>query len=339
VRLHVVARGGTVTAYGMHFHCQGSCSLSAPLGSPVILEARPKQLFSFRHWAGACHGKGTACVVSLPSAKSARAVFSRNTAEVLVTVGGAGFVRVVNRSKDKCGGSSRGCEFGWPTRTTIRLAAVPAAGGSFGGWGGACAGTSGTVCRVVVRPNGLAVTAAFATTPTGSGGLQPLQLQALDASIQTSLPGFSCRGESKCATPVATGTLVKLHANPIGPPNSPWAGACVGYGYTCVLVVDGPTAVIGPDLHAFGPPSRNALTVNVAGGGVVTDSQRDRCTMGRSPCVTYHRGPVRLTAEPGKGYAFDTWVSFGVCPTKRPICTTLVPTSGTTVTARFKRQP
>jgi hypothetical protein len=346
VKLHVATHGGTVTAYGMHLRCRHSCSLSVPRQQPVILEARPQRLFSFDHWSGACHGRGTACVLSPSRASSARAVFARHTGEVLMTAGGAGSIRVVHHAKDRCGPSSADCDIYWPTQRNIELAAVPAAGGSFGGWAGACAGTSGAVCHVMVHKRGLEVAAAFATTPAGSGDQQQLQVQARDAPVGSSLAGFSCGPKTNCSTAVATGTLVKLQLPPSGVPNfSHWKGACVGYGFTCALVVDGPARMTAPLLKLYAPPvTGNTLNVSVAGDGVVSDRAGHRCAsmLGARNCQwAYSSVRARLTAKPRKGFAFDAWIrDFGACsPASRPTCTLPVGSSGTTVTARFVRGP
>lgn len=338
VRLHVLAQDGTVSAYGLHFHCQGSCFLSAAPGSVVVLQVRPKRFFSFSRWKGACHGKATACVLSLNSATSARAVFTHNRSHVLVTVGGAGSVGVAGLSKAACGAPSGSCDVSWPAGKAVTLAAVPAAGGAFGGWGRACAGTSGATCRIVVGNRTVSyVTAAFATTAAAAGARQQVSVHTDILPLGSSLAGFSCPEHSGCATSVATGTLLRLHVREAGAPGGQiWHGDCVGAGFACALVVEGPVDVVAPGFVTFGPPGRDALNINVAGGGIVTDGHGLNCTMARSPCTIFSRNSVRLTAKPAN--AFSNWISFGVCPAKRASCTAKLSSSGTTVTARFKRQ-
>lgn len=346
VRLHVLAHGGTVTAYHMHFRCRGSCSLSAAPGSVVILEARPSRFFSFSHWAGACRGKGTACVLTLKSATSARAVFTRNSSEVLVAVGGSGSVGIVGTSSAGCGTASGSCDITWPSGTAIELAATADAEGAFGGWGGACASTSGLTCRIVVGNQTTSqVLAAFATTPD-AGEQQQLQVQTLNASLQSSIPGFACQAESACTATVDTGTLVKLHAHAVAlSAAATWDGACVGDGPDCELVVDGPAGVTAPRAVQFGPPGKGSLHVTIAGNGVVTDGHKLYCTPARSPCDAFYAGSnpvVRLTAtaKPAAGNVFNAWVGLDVpCAPKRATCTLKVDNgSGTTITAYFKRK-
>ena len=345
VSLHSFGPGGTVTAYGMRFRCHRSCSMSAAPGSDVLLEARPNRFFSFSHWAGACRGRAPGCVLSLASATSVRAVFRRNRSDVLVVVGGAGSVRGVGRSKARCGAGSRSCDISWPAGTTVKLAAVPDAGGSFGGWGGACAVSSGHICRIVVGNRSISdVSAAFATTLAASGDEQQLEVRAGNtpgSALHSSLPGFACRERSKCSTQVATGTLVKLKAD-IGDGfgATSWRGACVGRGPACAFVVDGTTTVVGPssplpatDTATFG------LTVRVLGNGVVTDGHKLSCrkTSGLSSCQGTYDGSVRLTARPASGNAFSKWVSpTRVCHGTQTSCTTNVNgASGAWVAAFF----
>jgi Divergent InlB B-repeat domain len=339
VRLHVFAQNGTVVVHGTRLRCDSSCSLAAARGSLVILEATPKRFFSFSHWGGACHGTATACALSMTSSKSARAVFTRNRGEVLVTVGGAGSVGVSSRSSAGCGTASGSCDISWPDGTAIELTAVPDAGGAFGGWGGACAATSGLMCRIAVNEFAQ-VTASFATTPTGSGDEQQLSVDTQDAPISASLPGFTCPQKSTCTALAATGTLVKLHVDPLGPPTqSPWRGACLGYGLTCALVVDGPSHVTAPDLAPEAPAEGFGLHIVVGGEGVVTDGEKIKnCTMTKTAhCSGFYTRAVRLRATPARGNVFGGWVSqTHVCTRKRASCIVDLGSSGTTIVAVFK---
>jgi List-Bact-rpt repeat protein len=339
VQLHVFAQNGTVVAHGTRLRCDSSCSLAAARGSLVILEATPKRFFSFSHWGGACHGTATACALSMTSSKSARAVFTRDRGEVLVTVGGAGSVDVSGGSSAGCGAASGNCDISWPNGTAIELTAVPDAGGAFGGWGGACAASSALMCRIAVN-DFAQVTASFATTPTSSGDQQQLSVDTQNAPISGSLPGFTCPQKSTCTALAATGTLVKLHVEPFGPPTeSPWRGACVGYGLTCALVLDGPADVTAPDLTPQGPATGFGLHIVVGGKGVVSDGQKIKnCTMTKTAhCSGFYTGPVRLKATPARGNAFKGWLSqTRVCTRRRASCTVDLGSSGTTIVAVFK---
>jgi hypothetical protein len=339
VRLHVFAQNGTVVAHGTRLRCDSNCSLATGRGSLVILEATPKRFFSFSHWGGACQGTATACALSMTSSKSARAVFTRNRGEVLVTVGGAGSVDVSGTSSAGCGTASGKCDISWPDGTAIKLTAVPDAGGAFGGWGGACTATSALVCQITVN-DFAQVTASFATAPTGSGDQQQLSVNTQGTPISSSLPGFTCPPKSTCTALAPTGTLVKLHVEPFGPPTeSPWRGACAGYGFTCTLALDGPADVTAPSLSPLGPSTGFGLQIVVGGKGVVTDGQKIKnCTMTKTAhCSGFYTRPVRLKATPARGNAFKGWLSqTRVCPRKRASCTVDLGNSGTTIVAVFK---
>jgi hypothetical protein len=261
-------------------------------------------------------------------------------------VGGAGSVRGVGRSKARCGTASRSCDISWPAGTTVKLAAVPDVGGSFGGWGGACASSSGHICRIAVGNRSISdVSAAFATTPAASGDEQQLEVRAGNepgSALHSSLPGFACRERSTCSAQVATGTLVTLKAD-IGDGfrATRWGGACVGRGPACAFVVDGTTTVVGPNSP---PPATEdasfGLTVRVLGNGVVTDGHKLSCRMtsGLSSCQGTYLDPVRLKAKPAPGNAFSKWLSpTHLCHRKQTRCTaTLFDASGSWLAAVFK---
>jgi len=68
---------GTVTSSPGGINCGGGCSTSVPSGTVVTLTATPAAGAEFRVWRGACSGTSTTCILSVGSASSATAVFSK----------------------------------------------------------------------------------------------------------------------------------------------------------------------------------------------------------------------------------------------------------------------
>jgi hypothetical protein len=128
--------------------CGSTCSGSFiqtgdPRGyTPVTLTATPDPGSSFDGWGGACSGSGGCTidpVVELASygVTATFTLIPASSYPVAVAKSGEGTVTSSPGGID-CGSS---CSASFDTGSSVTLTATPAAGWSFGGWGGACSGT------------------------------------------------------------------------------------------------------------------------------------------------------------------------------------------------------
>ena len=148
---------GIVTSSAGEINCGAACRYTYPplADIKVTLTAVPLAGWRFTGWSGVCSGIDS-CTVTMDADKSVTATFavgSSYTLTVSKAGTGAGTVTSAPAGID-CGSD---CSESYPANTTVTLTATPAAGSSFTGWSGACAGTGS--CRV-------AMTAARSVTAT-----------------------------------------------------------------------------------------------------------------------------------------------------------------------------
>jgi uncharacterized repeat protein (TIGR02543 family) len=181
------------------------------------------------------------------------------------------------------------------------MTATPAAGYTFGGWTGDCAGTNPSLyinlagprtCGATFNPVGTVYQLTVAPQPTGgtvSGG------------------GITCgTGGAACSVTFGSSTPVTLTATPAtGYTFTSWGGACAGTSTTTAVQVDGAKTCTA----TFAAIQTYQLTVTpqptggtVSGGGIT-------CGTGGTTCsVTFGAStPVTLTAAPATGYTFAGW--------------------------------
>jgi len=118
------------------------------------------------------------------------------------------------------------CNEDFADGTEVTLTATPAAGSSFGGWGGACQGTDPSCTVVMTRAWSL--TATF--EPVGTTYLLSVETQGSGGGVViSSPPGIECG--VNCYEPYLSGTSVMLtaEANPDSE-FSGWQGICSGLG-------------------------------------------------------------------------------------------------------------
>lgn len=150
---------GTVTSNPAGIHCGTTCSQSFPVGTSVTLTAEPNFNSLFSGWSGVCTGRAS-CTVTLAEARSVTATFValqplsvRVTSDRACSFGCAfGSGRVTSSPPGiSChsgfNGMSTTCGARYPSNTFVTLHAQPDSGSTFGGWSGACAGTSAS-CTV-----------------------------------------------------------------------------------------------------------------------------------------------------------------------------------------------
>ncbi|HYL12830.1 MAG TPA: hypothetical protein VEV41_07330, partial [Terriglobales bacterium] len=223
---------GTVTSSPTGINCPSICSASFASGTTVTLTANPAAGSTFAGWSGACAGTGT-CNVTMNSAQSVTATFNAVTFPLSVTLAGSGTGSISSApSGINCPGT---CSASFASGTTVTLTATPAAGSTFAGWSGACAGTG--TCNVTMN-SAQSVTATFnavtfplSVTATGTGS----------GSVTSAPSGINCPGT--CSASFASGATVTLTATPAaGSTFAGWSGACAGTG-TCNVTMNSAQSV------------------------------------------------------------------------------------------------
>jgi len=153
--------GGTITSAPSGIGCPVTCAAAYAPGTRVTLTAQADPGSSFGGWSGGgCSGTGT-CIVTLSADTTVTATFVFQGFVLSVSTMGQGSVSS-NPGGISCGAT---CAATFTQGTTVTLTAVAAAGATFSGWSGACAGTT-ALCPLTMA-GGRSVTATFATTFTG----------------------------------------------------------------------------------------------------------------------------------------------------------------------------
>jgi uncharacterized repeat protein (TIGR02543 family) len=165
-----VSGSGSVT--GSAISCGNgavACSANFQSGTSVTLTARPAAGATFSGWGGACFGTAPTCTVSMTSTRAVTATFTAaapGTLSITVTGNGA-----VSTSAGKCiaTGAEKRC-VQHLKGSTATLTATPAAGQTFGGWGGSCASAGKKLTCTLSLKAARTVIAAFTPRTTGGGG-------------------------------------------------------------------------------------------------------------------------------------------------------------------------
>lgn len=192
------------------------------------------------------------------------------------------------------------CSASFTPGTPVTLTAAPAAGSTFGGWGGACAGT--TLTCAVTMDAAKSVTATF-TASAVNNTLTVAKAGTGTGTVTSSPAGIDCGTTCQFAFP--EGTLVTLTATPAGSTFTGWTGACSGTG-TCAVTMDAAKSVTATFVAA---PDTQTLTVSKSGTGTGTvTSSPAGIDCGATCQFAFPEGtPVTLTATPAAGSTFAGW--------------------------------
>ena len=146
---------GNLSSAPAGIDCGADCTENYAMATAVALTPTPISGSVFKSWSGACTGTGS-CQVTMSAAKSVDASFALAMYSLTVTTSGSGSGTVTSTPVGiNCGAD---CTEPYNTGTVVSLTATPASGSTFGGWTGACTGT--TACQVTVDA-AKSVTAAF----------------------------------------------------------------------------------------------------------------------------------------------------------------------------------
>jgi phospholipase C len=223
-----VAGQGKITSNPSGINCPTTCSASFAAGTKVTLTATPGSNYLFTGWAGAC--SGSSCTVTLNSAETVSANFTAGDG-ISVAFAGTGTGTVAsNPAGINCPGT---CSATYAQGTQVTLTETPGANIYFGGWSGACVGT--TTCSVTVNA-AENITATFNAPET----LTVTTAGAGTGTVTSNPAGISCTSGSStgCSASFPPGQVVGLTETPGGNNTfSGWSGLCSGTTTTCSVTL------------------------------------------------------------------------------------------------------
>jgi len=257
--------------------------------------------------------------VTLSAAQNVTATFlppPPSTFALTVTTAGTGTGTVTSAPAGiTCPGT---CTANFASGASVTLTAAPAAGSTFGGWSGACSGTTPT-CTVTVSAAATAtasfsqVAATFALTvaTAGSG----------TGTVTSSPAGITCPGT--CTNNYASGTAVTLTATPAnGSTFAGWSGACTNATGTCAVTLSAAQSVTAT-FNTAAPPAGFTLAlapaaVTVQAGATATGASTvtlTRTNFTGAVALATAGAPAGLTVTPNPASVTGTTAALDVAAT------------------------
>ena len=224
------------------------------------------------------------------------------------------------------------CGETYPGGTSVTLTAAPAAGSTFGGWSGACTGTSSTC--VVTMSAARAVTATF--NAVGNVVLQLDKTGTGSGTVSSTPAGISCTPNlASCSAAFAQGSSVTLTATAqAGSTFGGWSGACSGSAASCTVSMS-VARTVGAQFTAV-PVHLLSVARSGNGNGTVLSTPLG-IDCGNDCSETYLQGTVvTLSAVPEPGTQFTGWS--GACTGASTSCTVTM-SAARTVSAAFALAP
>jgi hypothetical protein len=295
---------GRVSSEPAGIDCGSACSASFEEGSSVTVYAEAAAGSSFAGWDAELCADATApsCTLTLTQSLTLSARFIADAHTLTVEVQGSGTVTSRPSGID-CPGS---CSASFDDGTRVTLTATPASGWTFESWGGACAGTQGTTCRVTLE-QAEHITARF------SRKTHPLRVELSgqgSGQIVSDPSGIDCPGSCEHSYP--EGTTVTLEARPSGDSRfGGWREGCdSASGNRCTVTLAQATTIKASFEPPPPKPTTHRLTLSRQGpadrGKVTSEPAGIDC--GGTCSADFERGTrVTLHAQASKDGRFDGW--------------------------------
>ncbi len=164
-----VPTGGTVSGGGITCGTGGAaCSVTFGASTPVTLTATPATGYTFASWGGSCAGTAATTTVQVDAVKTCSATFTSgvvNGPPYTMTISPRPTGGTVTGAGLNCGPTSALCTASMPAPMPYGMSATPAAGYTFGGWTGDCAGTNPSLYINLAGPR----TCGATFNPVGGG--------------------------------------------------------------------------------------------------------------------------------------------------------------------------
>jgi endoglucanase len=322
---------GSGTVAGGTINCGTACSASFTSGTTVTLTATAASGSAFSMWGGACTGSSATCVLSMTASRSVTATFNTSG-------GGTSYALTVTKSGNGTGTvtSSTGgincgttCSANIASGTAVTLTAAAGASSTFGGWSGACTGTSPT-CTVTMTA-AQSVGAAF-NAPVNDITLMVTKSGTGSGTVTSSTGGLNCG--TVCNVIYASGTVVTLTATAAtGSTFAGWSGACTNLTGTCTVTMSTSRTVTATFNTSGGTTFALTVSKSGTGTGTVTSSTGGiNCGTACGPVNIASGTSVTLTATAASGSTFAGWS--GACTNTTGTCVVSM-TAARTVTATF----
>jgi hypothetical protein len=265
---------GTITSDGGEISCGSICAYDFADAS-VTLTAAAAPGSTFTGWSGDCAGTASTCQLEMNGDHSATATFVPNPI-LSVSKQGDGSGTVTSDPGGLSCGST--CAKDFAPGTQVTLTATAAAGSTFTGWSGDCAGATAT-CQLPMDSDHSA-TATFVQNPVltvataGSG----------NGSVTSDPSGIDCG--STCSHDFGPGTQVTLTAAAAaGSAFTGWSGDCSGTSTTCQVTMSAARSATATFAASPPPPPPVKCVVPKLKGKTLAAAKRllhkAHCTLGK----------------------------------------------------------
>ena len=308
-----------------------TCQFDADKEASVTLLARGSSTSSLASWGGDCAGTGRdeTCVLTMDGPRTVSATFVPQARTVTVLRGHypmcGGRIFSVPAGIDCTRDASAPCASSFAIGTEVTLTATAAAGTHFAQFEEACAGTSGSVCRLAVPSESVNVAARF-TSPLqvavqGGGQVRSTWTASSTVSATCDSSQLSCIEDVDCQQSVTLEAVAGPGELFLG-----WSGDCSGSAPSCSVLMDQARSVTADFVRAY------PVEVRVDGPGTVSLPPGFVCSGTVCRSTIQSGTPLQIDARPNVGAAFMDYA--GACTGTDSACR-LVVSGPTSVTARF----
>ena len=334
VRAQVIGRG-VVTDNKSSMNCGNGatvCRISYSGTGSVTFTAAPASGWTFNGWGGEC--SGTTCDVNFDLDDDDHEVIatfdqSPDPGDKTLTVNANGDAQGdggnISGEDIDCDTGDVDCTTAVTLGSTLTIVETPDAGFVFGGWSGACSGTSRS-CTLQMDDD---------KSATGSFR-KPRLTVSVNGNGTVTGGGIACTSGSSsgCSADEDSGQDVTLTATPgSGGSFTSWSGCTSSSGAACTVTMSGDKSVTANFSGGSVSPTTFPLSVSVTGSGTVTGGGLT-CGAGGTTCsTTLSAGTnVTLTAQPTTGQTFQSWG--GACSGTSRTCS-LTMSAARSVSATF----